>query len=56
MAKPLSQDLRDRIVAAVEGGASRRATALRFALSVSAVIKLVQRGRERALRFRGKGR
>ena len=43
MAKPLSEDLRERIVEAVEGGSSRRATALRFAVSVSAVIKLMQR-------------
>lgn len=43
MAKPLSEDLRERIVEAVEGGSSRRATALRFAVSISAVIKLMQR-------------
>lgn len=45
MARPLSQDLRERIVEAVEGGTSRRATARRFAVSVSAVVKLMQRWR-----------
>lgn len=36
-------DLRERIVEAVEGGASRNATAKRFTVSVSCVIKLMQR-------------
>jgi hypothetical protein len=35
--------IRKRIVAAVAGGASRRAAAARFAVSESAAIKLVQR-------------
>lgn len=43
MAAPLSLDIRKRIVAAIEGGASRRATAARFAVSESATIKLVER-------------
>jgi transposase len=43
MARPLSMDLRRRIAAAVEGGESRNATAERFAVSASAVIKLMQR-------------
>ena len=43
MARPLSMDLRERIVEAVEGGESRNATAKRFAVSPSCVIKLVQR-------------
>lgn len=43
MAAPLSLDIRKRIVAAVEGGASCRAAAERFAVSESAVIKLVER-------------
>jgi putative transposase len=43
MGRPLSKDLRERIVKAVEGGESRNATAKRFAVSVSAVIKLMQR-------------
>lgn len=42
MPAPLSKDLRERIVAAVEGGASRQATALRFVVSPSSVIKLMQ--------------
>lgn len=45
MARPLSEDLRKRMVAAVEGGASRRAAAKQFAVSVSCVIKLMQRWR-----------
>lgn len=45
MGRPYSEDLRERIVRAVEGGASRRATARQFAVSVSCVIKLVQRWR-----------
>jgi transposase len=36
-------DLRERMVRAVEAGASRRATAARFGVSPSCVIKLVQR-------------
>ena len=43
MAAPLSLDIRKRIVAAVEGGASRRAAAARFAVSESAAVKLVER-------------
>lgn len=46
MARPLSKDLRTRIVEAVEGGASRRSAAGRFCVSVSCVIKLMQRWRE----------
>lgn len=46
MARPLSLDLRERIIGAVEGGLSRRAAAERFQTSVSCVIKLVQRWRE----------
>ena len=42
MARPLSMDLRERIVRAVESGASRQATAKRFAVSASCVIKLMQ--------------
>ena len=43
MARPLSTDLRERIVASVGGGASRNGTAERFDVSPSAVIKLMQR-------------
>ena len=35
MAKPLSEDLRVRVVQAVEGGMSRRAAAERFGISVA---------------------
>jgi len=45
MARPYSQDLRARLVGAVEAGASRRATAMRFGVSPSCVIKLVTRWR-----------
>lgn len=43
MARPLSRDLRERIVAAVEGGLSCRAAAARFAVSESCAIKLLRR-------------
>ena|SRR5918995_5655362 len=43
MARPYSVDLRERVVRAVEGGASRRATAVKFEVSVSFVVKLMQR-------------
>ena len=43
MARPCSQDLRDRVIAAVEAGQSRNAAAKRFGLSVSCVVKWLQR-------------
>jgi transposase len=45
MTAPLSQDLRQRIVRAVEGGNSIRQVAERFAVSPSAAVKLMQRVR-----------
>jgi transposase len=45
MTAPLSQDLRRRLVRAVEQGSSARAAAARFEVSASAVIKLMQRVR-----------
>jgi putative transposase len=45
MPAPMSLDLRQRIVGAVEGGSSIRAAARRFAVSPSAAIKLMQRVR-----------
>lgn len=45
MGRPYSEDLRSRIVAAVDAGASRSATARHFAVSVSCVVKLMQRFR-----------
>jgi putative transposase len=46
MTAPLSQDLRERIVRAVEGGSPIRQAARRFAVSALAAIKLMQRVRE----------
>lgn len=46
MAKPYSQDLRDRVVAAVEGGKSRREVARTFRVGISTVIEWVRRFRE----------
>lgn len=46
MARPLSQDLRDRIVAAVGSGLSCRAAASRFAVSESCAINLIRRWRQ----------
>ena len=46
MAAPLSQDLRRRLVQAVEAGSSAREAARRFAVSESAAIKLIRRVRE----------
>ena len=43
MPRPLSLDLRERIVEAVEAGSSRREAAEQFEVSVSCAIKLVQR-------------
>lgn|SRR5208282_293255 len=43
MGRPYSEDLRSRIVAAVEGGMSRNAAAKQFSVSVSCVVKLMQR-------------
>jgi transposase len=48
MPAPLSQDLRNRIVRAVEGGSSIRQAALRFEVSPSAAVKLMRRVRENA--------
>lgn len=45
MTAPLSQDLRLRMIRAVESGSSARSVAGRFEVSPSAVIKLVDRVR-----------
>ena len=45
MAKMISMDLRTRLVAAVQAGASRRAAAARFGVSASCVVKLLDRVR-----------
>lgn len=45
MTRPYSVDLRERVVRAVRSGASCRATAAKFEVSVSFVVKLLQRWR-----------
>jgi transposase len=45
MARPDSQDLRDRVVAAVVGGRTCRATAALFGVSVASAVKWSQRWR-----------
>jgi len=42
MAKPLSEDLRVRIVRAVDSGMSRRAAAERFGVSASSAVRFVK--------------
>ncbi|WP_144259431.1 IS630 family transposase [Methylocystis sp. ATCC 49242] len=46
MVRPLSNDLRERVVASVLAGESCRAVALRFGVAVSSVVKWSQRQRE----------
>jgi len=45
MTRPYSNDLRERVVAAVEGGASCRSVSARFGVAVSTVVKWSQRYR-----------
>lgn len=45
MTRAFSNDLRQRVVAAVDGGMTRRAAADRFGIAVSTAIKWVQRWR-----------
>lgn len=45
MARPLSNDLRERVVAAVDSGESCRSVAARFDVAVSSVVKWSQRHR-----------
>lgn len=45
MTRPLSNDLRERVVAAVVAGESCRAVAARFGVAVSSVVKWSQRFR-----------
>ena len=54
MAKPLSMDVRERLLKAVEAGATCHAVAERFDVSASAVIKLMQRYRTKATIAPGK--
>jgi transposase len=46
MPKPLSDDLRERVIEAVEAGASRREAAESFGLSASSAVKWLQRWRD----------
>jgi transposase len=46
MAKSLSEDLRGRLIAAVEEGTSRRAAAERFGVSASSAVRWVRAWRE----------
>ncbi len=56
MPKAYSDDLRVRVVRAVDAGASRRSTAAKFEVSVSFVIRLVERWRATdSVRVRGTG-
>lgn len=54
MAKALSQDLRDRVVGAIDGGLSRRGAAARFGVSVSSAIRWHQLAREHGSAVAGK--
>ena len=45
MSRPLSNDLRERVVAAVVGGESCRTVAARFGVAVSSVVKWSRRYR-----------
>ena len=46
MTKPLSNDLRHRVIGAVDEGMSRRAAAERFGVSASTAIRWVQQWRQ----------
>jgi len=46
MTKPLSSDLRERLIDAVAGGMSRRAAADRFGVAASTAVKWVRRWRD----------
>jgi transposase len=41
MTRPLSMDIRERLVSAVDGGMSRRSAAERFGVAASTAVKLV---------------
>ncbi|WP_324262347.1 IS630 family transposase [Altererythrobacter sp. H2] len=46
MAKSISEDLRSRVIAAVDGGLSRRAAAQRFGVAVASAVRWVREWRE----------
>ena len=50
MAKPLSEDLRVRVIEAVDAGMSRRAAAERFGVSPASAVRFVGAWRESGLR------
>jgi transposase len=50
MAKPLSEDLRSRLISAVAGGMSRRAAAERFGVSPASAVRWVRAWRETGAR------
>jgi transposase len=54
--KPLSLDLRQRIVAALQAGHSQASTAERFAVSLSSVERLARKQRQQQSLAPGKGR
>ena len=43
MTKAYSEDLRERVIAAVDAGATRRAAAVQFKVSISSAIRWVRR-------------
>ncbi len=43
MTAPLSNDLRHRVVKAIEGGLSRRAAAMKFEVSIASAVRWYQR-------------
>ncbi|MBY3219505.1 helix-turn-helix domain-containing protein, partial [Rhizobium laguerreae] len=45
MTRPISNDLRERVVAAIEAGESCRSVAARFGIAVSSAVKWSQRYR-----------
>ena len=47
MTRPYSEDLRERVVRVVESGSSRNAAAKQFDVSISFVVKLMQRWNQR---------
>ena len=46
MTKSISEDLRSRVIAAVDGGLSRRAAAERFGVAAASAIRWVREWRE----------
>ena len=46
MTRPLSNDLRHRVISAVDGGMTRRAAAERFGVAASTAVRWVQQWRE----------